>query len=100
MKNRISYKGFYIDKISTGYRICRQDDVTIHTHLVNINPAYKMIDNVIQKRIPKRCGLYYLESHARLSDNEGYIRKVREYIEVKQNKSKKQNYFNPSRKKF
>lgn len=26
MKNRIEYKGFYIDKTENGYRICRQED--------------------------------------------------------------------------
>lgn len=100
MENRISYKGFYIDKISTGYRICKQTNTEIHTHLANLNPSYKLIDNVINKRIPKRCGLYYLESHIRLSDDEKYIRKIREYMKVKLNKGKKQAYYNPSKKKF
>lgn len=39
-----------------------------------------------------------LESHARLSYDEDYIRKIREYIKVKQNKTK-QMYYNPGRKR-
>lgn len=100
MKNRIIYKGFYIDKTVTGYRICRQDDMKRHTHLKNLSPSYKLIDNVIARKIPRRCSCYYLESHCRLSDDETYIRKIKEYIDVKQNKGKKQYYYNPHKKKF
>ena len=98
MKNRIEYKGFYIDKTENGYRICRQEDTEKHTHLSNLNPSYRLIDNVLSNKIPTRCGCYYLESHARLSYDENYIRKIREYIKVKQNKSK-QMYYNPGRKR-
>lgn len=97
MTERITYKNFYIDKTTNGYRISRCDDTDMHTHLQNLNPCYKLIDNVIMKRIPRRCGVYYLESHCRLSDDKEYIRKIREYIEVKQNKTK-QFYFNPHKK--
>lgn len=99
MKNRIAYKGFYIDKTEHGYRICKITDPKIHTHLKNLQPAYKLIDNVIIKWIPRRCGPYYLESHIRLSDDEEYIAKLKNYIFVKQNKRKKQYYFCPSRKR-
>ena len=98
MKNRIEYKGFYIDKTENGYRICRQEDTEKHTHMKNLNPSYRLIDNVLSNKIPTRCGCYYLESHIRLSYDENYIRKIREYIEVKQNKTK-QMYFNPGRKR-
>lgn len=98
MKNRIEYKGFYIDKTENGYRISRKEDTEKHTHLSNLNPSYRLIDNVLSNKIPTRCGCYYLESHIRLSYDENYIRKIREYIEVKQNKTK-QMYFNPGRKR-
>lgn len=98
MKNRIEYKGFYIDKTENRYRICRKDDTEKHTHMKNLNPSYRLIDNVLSNKIPTRCGCYYLESHIRLSYDEDYIRKIREYIEVKQNKTK-QMYFNPGRKR-
>ena len=96
---RISYKGYFIDKTQNGYRISKQSDTSIHTHLKNINPSYKLIDNVVNNKIPTRCGLYYLESHIRLADNEEYKRKLRDYYEVKVNKGRKQDYFNPSIKK-
>ena len=98
MKNRIEYKGFYIDKTENGYRICRKDDTEKHTYMKNLNPSYRLIDNVLSNKIPVRCGYYYLESHARLSYDEGYIKKIHEYIKVKQNKSK-QVYYNPGRKR-
>ena len=96
---RIVYKDYFIDKTKTGFRVSKCDCLEKHSHLKNLKPCYKLIDNVINERIPRRCGFYYLESHARISNDEEYIRKVREYITVKQNKGKKQDYFNPSRKK-
>lgn len=89
MKNRIAYKGFYIDKTENGYRICRKEDAEKHTHLSNLNPSYRLIDNVLSNKIPTRCGCYYLESHARLSYDENYIRKIREYIKVNRIKENK-----------
>lgn len=100
MKNRITYKGFYIDKTTTGYRICRQDDMKRHTHLKNLNASYSLVDNVNAGKIPIRCSYYYLESHCRLSYDDNYIRKIKEYVEVKQNKGVKQRFFNPHKKKF
>lgn len=99
MKERITYKGFNIDRTETGYRISKCDNSDIHTHLKNINPSYKLIDNVLSNKIPRRCSCYYLESHIRLSDNPEYIRHIEEYINVKQSKSN-QKYFNPHKKKF
>lgn len=96
---RIDYKGYYIDKTKNGYRISKSTDTSIHTHLKNLNPSYKLIDDVVNKVIPRRCGVYYLESHARISDDEDYIRKIKDYIKVKQIKTH-QNYFNPHKKKF
>ena len=106
MKNRIEYKGFYINKTENGYRICRKENTEKHSHMKNLNPSYRLIDNVsyrlinnvLSNKIPTRCGCYYLESHIRLSYDKNYIRKIREYIKVKQNKSK-QMHFNPGRKR-
>lgn len=97
---RIKYKGFFIDRTKTGYRISKQSDSSIHTHLRNKNPCFMLVDNVVNKRIPKRCGLYYLESHIRLADDFDYKRKLQDYYEVKLNKGKKQNYYNPHMKRF
>ena len=41
MKNRIEYKGFYIDKTENGFRICRKEDTEKHTHMKNLNPSYR-----------------------------------------------------------
>lgn len=96
---RICYKGYFIDKTKNGYRISKATDTSVHTHLKNLNPSYKLIDNVVNKVVPRRCGVYYLESHARISDDKNYICKIKDYIEVKQTKTH-QNYFNPHKKKF
>ena len=95
---RINYKGFFIDKIDTGYRICKQTNTSIHTHLRNLNPCYKLIDNILNKRLPTRCGLYYIESHIRLADGK-YKEKLEDYYKVKLNKDK-QKYFNPHKKRI
>ena len=75
-----------------------EENTEKHSHMKNLNPSYRLIDNVLSNKIPTRCGCYYLESHIRLSYDENYIRKIREYIKVKQNKSK-QMYYNPGRKR-
>lgn len=97
---RIKYKGFFIDRTKTGYRISNQSDVSIHTHLRNLTPSYKLIDNITNKRIPKRCGLYYLESHIRIANNEEYKRKLQDYYNTKVNKGKRLKYFHSHKKKF
>lgn len=96
---RIEYKGYFIDKTEHGWRICKEDNTDIHTHLRNLVPSYKLIDNVVLKKIPKICGNYYLESHARLSTDEKYIQKVTELLEVRKNKTR-QFYYNPHKKSF
>ncbi len=98
--NRIEYKGFFIDITETSYRISKQSDTSVHTHLRNKNPCFTLIDNVIDKRIPFRCGFYYLQSHIRLADDLDYKRKLQDYYDVKVNKEKKQNYYNPHIKRF
>lgn len=96
----IIYNGFIIKQVHNGsFRVTRIDS-NKHTHLRNLNPCYKLIDNVNNHKIPTRCGLYYLESHIRLADNEEYKRKLQEYYDVKLNKGKKQVYYNPHKKNF
>lgn len=97
---RIYYKGYYIDKTKTGYRISRMDDISIHTHLKNLNPCYKLIDNIVSKRIPTRCGLYFIQSHIRLTNDVDYKQKLQNYYDVKVSKGKKQLYYNPCKKNF
>lgn len=97
---RIKYKGYFIDKKEHGYRICKEDNTNIHTHLKNFTPCYKLIDNVVNQKIPTRCGLYYIMSHIRLTDSEEYKQKLQDYYNVKLNKGKKQIFYNPHKKKF
>lgn len=96
----IEYDGFIVSKTNTGFRVTRNDGSDKHTHLKNKNPCFKLIDNVNRKRIPKRCGAYYIESHIRLSDDKEYTRKLEEYLAVKLNKGRKEMYYNPHKKKF
>lgn len=97
----IIYNGFIISQINNGsFRITRNDGSNKHSHLKNLNPCYKLIDNVNNHRIPTRYGLYYLESHIRLADNEEYKRKLQNYYGVKKNKGKPQVYYNSHEKKF
>lgn len=49
---RIKYKGYFIDKTEHGYRICKEDNTNIHTHLKNFTPCYKLIDNVVNQKNP------------------------------------------------
>ncbi len=97
----IIYNGFIISQINNGsFRVTRNDNSGKHSHLRNLNPCYKLIDNVNNHRIPTRCGLYYLESHIRLANDEKYKRKLQKYYEVKNNKGKRQSYYNTYKKKF
>ena len=97
---RINYKGYFIDRTKSGYRVSNQSDSSIHTHLHNKNPCFKLVDNVISKIVPRRCELYYLESHIRLTNDSDYKRKLQNYYSIKLNKEKKQNYYNPHKKTF
>lgn len=96
----IIYNGFCIRKTKTGFRVTRNDGSDVHSHLINISACYKLIDNVNHHKLPKKCREYYITSHIRVSNNKEYTRKLEEYLKVKQNKGKKQNYYNPSKKKF
>lgn len=96
---RIEYKKFFIDKTKTGYRVSKQSDTYIHTHLHNLNPCYKLINNITNKRIPTRCSLYYVDFQIKLLDGE-HKSKLEDYYEVKLNKGKKQRFYNPHKKRF
>lgn len=95
---QIKYKGFFIDRIKTGYRISKQSDISMHTHLKNLSASYKLIDNIVNKSIPKKCGLYYIQSHIRLASNNEYKKKLQDYYNIKMNKGKKLQYYNSSKK--
>lgn len=60
-----------------------------HTHLNSRTISEIVIKNVAQKRKPKTNNLYVLRSHARVSNDEKYIKFIEELIETKKNKEKK-----------
>lgn len=59
-----------------------------HTHLNSYKMAKTIVDNVIKKRRPKTTNLYLLSSHARVSDDDKYIKLINELIEAKKSKGK------------
>lgn len=93
------YRGFIIQRTETGYRVCRIDDNKIHIHFRNFNPAKKLIDHVVDEKIPRRVGNYYLSCIARLTTNIKFKEKVEQLLDVRKRKSH-QRYFNPHRKSF
>lgn len=95
----IEYNDFVINKTDNGYRVTRiSDDKDCHTHLKNKSACESVIYNVVNKKIPKRTGFYYLESLIRLSNDELYKVKVQELIDVRKSKGRKENYMNPHKK--
>lgn len=65
-----------------------------HTHLKHFNAAKKAIDLVISKKIPKSTNVYYLTSLIRLTSDEKYVEKIQELIETREQKGKKEKYYN------
>ena len=65
-----------------------------HTHLRHFEAAKTAIDLVIKKKIPKSTDEYYLVSLIRLSEDNNYIEKIHELIDTRQNKGKRDKYYN------
>jgi hypothetical protein len=96
---KIDQRDFVIYKTVDGFRVTRIDNSEDrHTHLKSKSACDTVIQNVINKKIPKHVGNYYLTSLIRLSDDGEYIRKIEELINVRKLKGKKQNYYNPHKK--
>jgi len=93
------YRGFIIQRTETGYRVCRSDDIKVHVHMKNRHATKRLIDNVVDGKIPRRVGSYYLSCIARLTINEKHKVKVEQLLEVRKRKSR-QRYFNPHKKCF
>ena len=93
-------KDFKIDKCDDCIRITRTDvDGDLHTHIHSKKLAETIIHNVCSEKIPLHSHSRTLESMKRLSCNEKYIKKIEEILEVRKQKGRKQNYFNPGIKK-
>lgn len=93
-------KDFRIDVCNDCLRITRIDiSGDKHTHCKSKHLAETIINNVCSEKIPLRSHSRTLESMKRLSDNEKYIRKINEILEVRKQKGRKQHYVNPGIKK-
>ena len=93
-------KDFCIDVCDDCLRITRIDvDGDKHTHCKSKHLAETIINNVYSEKIPLHSHSRTLESMMRLSDNEKYIKKIEEILEVRKQKGRKQRYFNPGIKK-
>lgn len=93
-------KNFKVEKCLDCIRITRIDvDGDLHTHCKSKRLAETIISNVCSEKIPLYSHFRTLESMKRLSDNEKYIEKINEILEVRRQKGKKQPYCNSGLKK-
>ena len=93
-------KDFRVDKCEDCIRITRTDiSGDLHTHIRSKKLTETIINNVCSEKIPLHSHSRTLESMKRLSDNEKYIKKIEDILEVRKQKGRKQNYFNPGIKK-
>ncbi len=67
-----------------------------HSHVHNFQIAKKLIHCVNHRIIPRSFNFYLLTSLIRLSDDEVYISKIQDLIDVRKHKGKKQSYCNRS----
>ena len=91
---------FKVDVCEDCLRITRIDvDGDLHTHCKSKRLAETIINNVCSEKIPLHSHSRTLVSMKRLSNNEKYITKINELLEVREQKGRKQTYFNPAIKK-
>ena len=81
-------KEYIILAVKKGYVVYNTEKsfATGHSHIYGFDMAKTIIDNCIKKKMPKTRNLYLLSSHARVSNDEKYIRLVEELIEVRKSK--------------
>ena len=93
-------KDFRIDVCDDCLRITRTDiEGDLHTHCKSKRLAETIISNVCSEKIPLHSHSRTLVSMKRLSNNEKYITKIDGLLEVREQKGRKQTYFNPAIKK-
>ena len=93
------YRGYRIEQTENGFRITLDDGSDRHTHIKSKGFCHKLIDYVVDKKVPTRVSNYVLESCIRLSTDKNYIRKIDELLVARNNKTK-QFYYNPHKKSF
>lgn len=91
-------KQYMILKVKKGYIVYNVNKPFEkgHSHIKGLEMAKVIIDNCLKKRRPKTNNLYLLSSHARVSDDEKYIKLINELIDAKKSKGK-QTYRNRSK---
>ena len=93
MYNKIyERKEFMIFQVREGYIVynAKKSFQEGHTHLKHFEAAKTAIDLVIRKKIPKSTHGYYLTSLIRLSEDDCYINKIKELMESRAQKGKKE----------
>ena len=93
------YRGYSIEQTENGFRITLDNGSDKHTHIRSRHFCKKLIDYVVDKKVPTRVSNYVLESCKRLSTDKHYITKIDELLEARKNKTK-QFYYNPHKKSF
>lgn len=89
------YKGkFIIFRVDNGWIVYNtaKEFKNGHTHLKSKTSALAAVDFVQKEKIPRKTGNYYLKSLIRLSNNEEYVAKVNELLNVRKSKEPKQKY--------
>lgn len=95
----LSRNDFRIEKCDDCLRITRNDLPELHTHVHSKKLAEQIIYNVCNEKIPLHLHSRTLESMARLSDNENYIKKIQDILNTRKRKGKKPIYVNTGIKK-
>lgn len=93
-------KDFRIERCYDCLRITRIDvEGDLHTHVKSKKLAETIISNVCSEKIPLHSHSRTLVSMKRLSNNKQYIKKIDELLMVREQKGRKQTYYNPAIKK-
>lgn len=93
-------KDFEVTKCDDCLRITRIDiEGDLHTHVHSRKLAETIINNVCSEKIPLHSHSRTLVSMKRLSCNSKYIEKIDKLLMVREQKGRKQTYYNPAIKK-
>ena len=93
-------KDFKVEKCDDCLRITRINvEGDLHTHVHSRKLAETIINNVCSEKIPLHSHSRTLVSMKRLSDSKQYIEKIDELLMVREQKGRKQTYYNPAIKK-
>lgn len=93
-------KDFEVTKCDDCLRITRIDiEGDLHTHVHSRKLAETIINNVCSEKIPLHSHSRTLVSMKRLSNSKQYIEKIDELLMVREQKGRKQTYYNPAIKK-